>query len=358
MYRSLIIIHIAEAAARISSQVNNYNNSSTALIKESEAPFNCKVEVNDLKNRYILTRSVTQTQIYEETGANVSTKGKYYADVSKATEVDPPLYLLVEAQNQSSFEKALNKIDQIKYQDFSSVIDHNSKPIERPQHQIKRRWDEFRLYVNIESFKQINLRAKIVGPQGIFVKYIQQETNTKIQIKGVGSGFIEPDLGKESSEPMYINVTGPDSSQLPYARDLLEDLLLAVKDEFERLRNLDKEQHQSTASNYDYSQYYDQSQYGAYDQSQQPPMPPDPNDIQGQESYRQYWASYGYNVDDPQFIEWQKQQQEQYAIYYQQQQQQEQYQQTPQINQEPNEQTEERRQGQGIYGAVPPPPNL
>ena len=40
----------------------------------------------------------------------------------------------------------------------------------------------------------------------MFVKYIQQETQTRVQIKGQGSGFIEQETGRESDEPMHIHI--------------------------------------------------------------------------------------------------------------------------------------------------------
>ena len=43
--------------------------------------------------------------------------------------------------------------------------------------------------------------------QGVFVKYIQQETQTRVQIKGIGSGFVDQETGREADEPMYIHVT-------------------------------------------------------------------------------------------------------------------------------------------------------
>jgi hypothetical protein len=42
--------------------------------------------------------------------------------------------------------------------------------------------------------------------QGMFVKYIQSETGTRVQIKGLGSGFYENETGAESPEPMHINI--------------------------------------------------------------------------------------------------------------------------------------------------------
>lgn len=43
--------------------------------------------------------------------------------------------------------------------------------------------------------------------QGLFVKYIQQETQTRVQIKGIGSGFVETDTGREGDDPIHIHVT-------------------------------------------------------------------------------------------------------------------------------------------------------
>jgi len=39
------------------------------------------------------------------------------------------------------------------------------------------------------------------------VKWIQQETQTRVQIKGIGSGYIETDTGMESQEPIHIAIT-------------------------------------------------------------------------------------------------------------------------------------------------------
>lgn len=76
--------------------------------------------------------------------------------------------------------------------------------------------------MGIDTIRNFNVRAKVVGPgvcpslglfsvshaaQGMFVKYIQQETGTRVQIKGLGSGFVDQETGKESDEPMHIHIT-------------------------------------------------------------------------------------------------------------------------------------------------------
>lgn len=55
------------------------------------------IEINDLRNRYLLTKGPTQQQILADTGASVLTKGVWYPDKSMATEKDPPLYLHITA---------------------------------------------------------------------------------------------------------------------------------------------------------------------------------------------------------------------------------------------------------------------
>jgi hypothetical protein len=113
----------------------------------------------------------------------------------------------------------------------------------------QRKWPEAKLPVGIESIRNFNVRAKVVGPQGMFVKYIQQETQARVQIKGVGSGFIDQETGRESDEPMHIHITSvffpsspfqtgwveyiyrraPDDQQVNRARVLTEDLLEVVR---------------------------------------------------------------------------------------------------------------------------------
>ncbi|CCO29486.1 putative protein C30D11,14c [Rhizoctonia solani AG-1 IB] len=62
-------------------------------------------------------------------------------------------------------------------------------------------------HVGLETLRNFNVRAKVVGPTGMFVKYIQQETGTRVQIKGQGSGYLDNETGRESEEPMHIHIS-------------------------------------------------------------------------------------------------------------------------------------------------------
>ena len=77
----------------------------------------------------------------------------------------------------------------------------------------------------------------MVGHGGAYVKHIQQETGCRVQIKGRGSGYIETATQRESDEPMFLHVAGPDPKMVEKARELCEDLLANVKEEYENFKS-------------------------------------------------------------------------------------------------------------------------
>lgn len=71
----------------------------------------------------------------------------------------------------------------------------------------ERKFHEKKIPVDISGTPHFNLRAKIVGPNGAFVKHIQQETGSRVQLKGKGSGFYETSTGVESEEPLHVHIS-------------------------------------------------------------------------------------------------------------------------------------------------------
>lgn len=197
------------------------------------------IEVNDLRNRYTLTKGATQKMIKEETGADVTTRGAYYPDKTMATPQNPPLYLHITSTTKEGLEKAVLKIEELMKQDLPNLVDERRfkrreppEPVERDEYG-RRKWPEERIPVDLEPIPGFNLRAAVVGHGGQYVKHIQQETRCRVQIKGRGSGFMEHGLGQESDEPLYLHVTGPDAREVQNAKGLCEDLLTAVKQQYE-----------------------------------------------------------------------------------------------------------------------------
>jgi len=236
------------------------------------------IEVNDLRNRYLLTKGSTQKMISDETGADVTTRGEYYPDKSMATPAKPPLYLHVTSTSKEGLEKAVAKIEELMKQELPNLVDERRFRRRDQEPQVerdelgRRKWPEAKIPIELESVPGFNLRAQVVGHGGSYVKHIQQETGCRVQIKGRGSGFIETATNRESEEDMFLHVAGPDASMVEKAKELCEDLLAAVKKEYEefkarpprhhfgdrggyRDRGGDRDQHRGDRDNRDHSGY-------------------------------------------------------------------------------------------------------
>ncbi|SPO29433.1 uncharacterized protein UTRI_04838_B [Ustilago trichophora] len=244
----------AAAAAKIAAQFASKSqpaskesepsasSSSSAERKDKDAhdaDFTHDIEINDQRNRYMLTKGQTQQQIHRETGASVTTKGTWYPDKALATKEDPPLYLHISAISQEILDAAIAKINELMAQEVPQLVeDRHQRRLDyenqRPPPRERRRWPEEKVPVNLDNIRNFNVRSKIVGPGGMFVKYIQSETGTRVQIKGIGSGFIESDTGVEMPVPMHIAIAGPEDEQIQAAKVLAEDLLEVVRAEWQK----------------------------------------------------------------------------------------------------------------------------
>ncbi|KAF2864134.1 hypothetical protein K470DRAFT_53090 [Piedraia hortae CBS 480.64] len=204
------------------------------------------IEVNDLRNRYTLTKGATQKMIKEKTGADVTTRGNYYPDKSLATAANPPLYLHVTSTTKEGLDKAVEEIEELMKVDLPNLVDERrfrrhgagpdgqerGTPFER-DHLGRRKWPEEKIPINLEPISGFNLRAQVVGAGGSYVKHIQNSTGCRVQIKGRGSGFIENETGRESDEAMFLHVAGPDASQVQAAKEQCLSLLESVKQSYE-----------------------------------------------------------------------------------------------------------------------------
>ncbi|KAH0565843.1 hypothetical protein GP486_000766 [Trichoglossum hirsutum] len=237
------------------------------------------IEVNDLRNRYTLTKGSTQKMIKEETGADVTTRGAYYPDKSLATPANPPLYLHVTSTTKEGLEKAVQKIEELMQQELPNLVDERRfrrrepDQVERDEFG-RRKWPEERIPIDLEPIPGFNLRAQVVGHGGAYVKHIQQETRCRVQIKGRGSGFMEHGTGRESDEPMYLHVAGPDPREVQHAKELCEDLLANVKQQYERFKEQPPPQQQYNYGHHNNGNYNqrgpDRGAYGGYHQSPPP----------------------------------------------------------------------------------------
>ncbi|KAL1886285.1 hypothetical protein Plec18167_000214 [Paecilomyces lecythidis] len=174
------------------------------------------IEVNDLRNRYTLTKGSTQ-------------------------KMNPPLYLHVTSTSKEGLELAVAKIEELMKQELPNLVDERRFRRREPENFERdefgrRKWPEERIPIDLDPIPGFNLRAQVVGQGGAYVKHIQQKTRCKVQIKGRGSGFTEVSTGRESDEPMYLHVAGPDPNDVKAAKELCEDLLANVREQYQRFK--------------------------------------------------------------------------------------------------------------------------
>ncbi|KAI9595967.1 hypothetical protein BDF19DRAFT_439203 [Syncephalis fuscata] len=193
------------------------------------------IDINDCRNRYAITKGITQQQIKKDFGADVTTRGKYYPDRSRATPDEPALHLHITAATQADLDAAVKRIDDLMSEEPGAYT-----PTIAPQREFKPREKTYlaeKVYLTFEPTPGFYAKPKLIGPQGAYVKHIQNETGARVTIRGLGSGYIEAATGKEADEPMHLVVTHLKQEALDEAVQLAKDLVETVKKEFERVSN-------------------------------------------------------------------------------------------------------------------------
>ncbi|KAJ5787218.1 K Homology domain type 1 [Penicillium paradoxum] len=237
-------IRSADNATEKSQSPSNADNATklNTEIYVADGDYIKDIEINDLRNRYTLTKGSTQKMIQDETGADVTTRGNYYPDKNMATAASPPLYLHVTSTNKEGLEKAVAMINDLMQKELPNLVDERRFRRREPEQQVerdeygRRKWPDERIPIDLEPIPGFNLRAQVVGQGGAYVKHIQQQTRCRVQIKGRGSGFIESSTGRESDEAMFLHVAGPDAEDVQRAKELCEDLLNNVKEQYQRFK--------------------------------------------------------------------------------------------------------------------------
>ncbi|KAG7434841.1 Uncharacterized protein Forpi1262_v004368 [Fusarium oxysporum f. sp. raphani] len=251
------------------------------------------IEVNDLRNRYLLTKGSTQKMVNtpdlkptdlprtapldlslhldreyhaysliarfntpfvapadshlirsktKPALQDITTRGSYYPNKSMATAANPPLYLHITSTSKSGLEAAVAKINELIQQELPQLVDErrfrrrDQEQVERDEFG-RRKWPEEKIPISLEPVHGFNLRAQVVGHGGAYVKHIQQETTCRVQIKGRGSGYLEAATNQESDEDMFLHVTGPDPNMVAKAKELCEDLIANVKEQYEEFKS-------------------------------------------------------------------------------------------------------------------------
>merc|ERR1719510_2723266 len=89
-----------------------------------------------------------------------------------------------------------------------------------------------RFLIGIENDKEFQVARRIIGAKGANMKRIVRQTEAKLRLRGVGSGYFEGAGQKESSEPLQLCVSCTSSEGYRTAVRLVEELLEGVYSEY------------------------------------------------------------------------------------------------------------------------------
>lgn len=227
-----------DAAKRINEEVNQ---SKSSIIQIQSGGYVKEIEINDSPNRFVLTKGSTHEEVLKATEAIVLVKGKYYKEGEKPGLGDErPLYLHITANSEERLKKALEMIDKLMITPSTFIG---------------------KVYLGIENAPQsFNIPANVIGPKGVYVKHITQYSGgTRVQLKGRGSSFKEPETGEESNEPIHLHLSANSKENLDKAKALADNLLCKVRRDFLKFLQNTPQAYQKFLDFY-YSQPYFQNQ--------------------------------------------------------------------------------------------------
>ena len=181
---------------------------STAVKEEKkdlyDGAFTHNIDINDLRNRYLITKGSTQQevrdrpplwllgnlwlttlvygfdmpcvtlpslQIATETGASITTKGVWLPDRSKAAPNEEPLYLHIAAPSQTVLDTAIKRVNELIDADLGPLVEDRSRFAKNRERYFeegrqggeRKKWPEEKLPIGLESMRNFNVRAKVVG---------------------------------------------------------------------------------------------------------------------------------------------------------------------------------------------------
>merc|ERR1719440_1106624 len=89
-----------------------------------------------------------------------------------------------------------------------------------------------RFIIGIENDKEFQVARRVIGAKGTNMKRIVKQTEAKLRLRGMGSGYFEGAGQKESSEPLQLCVSCTNGDHYKSAVRQVEDLLRRVYDEY------------------------------------------------------------------------------------------------------------------------------
>ena len=226
---------------------------------EPAAAFQLDIDINNSTRKGQLTKKQFQDEVTRETGAGIKIGGRYQPPGDTSSE-ERPLHLHIDAKSQESLDAAEAMIRDIMGPAPPSAEDAFGgaapplAPPPPPQLFIPGQppppprvaagapaapppsspsGHTCRLEVGVGPEAGYQVRGKLLGPKGSYLKHIQEQTGVRVQLSGAGSGNVTV-AGAEADHPLSLSLSGATAEQLDVAKQLAEHLIAAVCEDWNR----------------------------------------------------------------------------------------------------------------------------
>lgn len=167
--------------------------------------------------------------------------GRYYPPEEKPNlsefrgpDSEKPLFLLITGSDASAVQSAKEALEEAA---------SGAAPVLRGSHPglgsegYKRDRLHEKIVTNMDfelAGRPFRLIERLKGPDLSYIKYIEQETNCRVYLRGKGADRNVAAANNTNEEPLYFHIHAMDEHSMQEAKVLVEDLLDAIRPEYEK----------------------------------------------------------------------------------------------------------------------------
>lgn len=187
------------------------------------------VDINQAVNRQHLAKTSTHSMVMEATGAEITTRGRYFENADDATADNPSLHLYIEATSQETVDQAVQMLERMKNSQVDTPSGGEAITPKTASESGGGRYSQQpqrindKVMVEVNSERGFNVRAKLIGVGGENMKYIQHTTGAKVQVRGNGPGY-----QTDPYEPMHLFITAYNETSLAQAKEYCQNLVETI----------------------------------------------------------------------------------------------------------------------------------
>eukprot|EP00005_Dracoamoeba_jomungandri_P003215 CAMPEP_0174250072 /NCGR_PEP_ID=MMETSP0439-20130205/361_1 /TAXON_ID=0 /ORGANISM="Stereomyxa ramosa, Strain Chinc5" /LENGTH=598 /DNA_ID=CAMNT_0015330055 /DNA_START=1 /DNA_END=1797 /DNA_ORIENTATION=+ len=219
------------AAMAAATRLNAMLAAKGAIKVAPDQPYSSELEINHCPPgvRYQVTKGATHQEIMRETGATIVVRGKFKKPGD--TSPKPPLHLLVSADDQRKVDAALARLNAI----INKTTSFTTPFVPFPGGTYVETKVDLGIDPSGKHFNAFNFVGKIIGPKGANVKYIENTTGAKVQLKGGPARQYpgQPIDPTEKQEDMNLHLCASSQTVLDSAKKLAQELVDSVRKDYE-----------------------------------------------------------------------------------------------------------------------------